>query len=199
MNDLIISFLQLQRKFLVNTVLNIGMFFLFINCATAGTTSNTIQFKARFIPGSCDISVYPQSINWGTVLTTDIKQAGENGTQPKKFTVNYTNCSGYGVSPKLSITGNVFTAGVPLFSDTSAVISSDSIGYGIRLVHEDKMNTSLNNHDVIPVGQLNTSLVSLNGTGSNFYASISCGNNCNSATLRNGILSANVIFTFLYE
>ncbi|WP_300006039.1 fimbrial protein [uncultured Cedecea sp.] len=133
------------------------------------------------------------------MLASDIKQAGETGIQAKDITVTYANCSGLGISPKLSVTGGAFTAGIPLFSDTDAATDSDARGYGVRLVHKGNMDTPLDNKDVVPVGQPDMQLGDLNGTESGFSASLSCGSNCGGTTLRNGDLTARVTFTFLYE
>jgi type 1 fimbria pilin len=188
----------MKQHFLRNTVLNAGLLLWSIS-GIAGQSSNTVNFTATFIAGTCDITVTPASINWGAVSSSEIRQAGEAGTQPMDLSVNYANCTGLGVQPKLIINGTVLTAGIPLFTRNNNSGAESASGYGVRLVKSTALQTALGNGDSVMVGTAGQQLDMLNGTSTEFKTSLSCGNNCADPSLRGGTLGATVTFQFLYE
>ncbi len=165
----------------------------------AGSSSTPLNFTATFIAGTCDITVSPSDINWGSIPSAEIKQAGASGVQPRDLAVNYANCTGFGIHPKLTISGTTLSAGIPLFTKNNNAGNDDASGYGVRLVSSAAPQTALGDGDRVSVGTPGVPLSELNGTQTPFQASLSCGNNCAASTLHGGMLSATVTFQFLYE
>ncbi|CNI73534.1 fimbrial protein [Yersinia intermedia] len=193
MNKLIIRKHALHKPLLITALL------LWSTLGVAGQSTTPLTFTATFVAGTCDITVSPVSIDWGTVSSTDIKQAGETGTQPRDLAVSYANCTGYGVQPRLKVTGTTLSAGIPLFTRTDGVGSDNALGYGVRLVSSATPQTALGDGDSINVGTPGALLNTLDGTQTPFQATLSCGNNCGDPTLRGGALNATVTFQFIYE
>lgn len=198
MNDSLFFGLK-KNKFCVKFVFTAISLLIYSVASLAGESSTTLNFTANFIPGTCDISIEPKSINWGAQQSLDIKNAGVQGFGPEPFAVKYENCNGYGVKPTLNIKGTAFYAGINLFSNTNNTDNESAIGYGIRLSRSESANIALSNNDNITVGSENESLSVLNNTSTEFLASLSCGNDCDASTLRNGNLRATVTFQFLYD
>lgn len=176
-----------------------ALLLLWNTLCVAGQSSTPLTFTATFDAGTCDITVSPVSIDWGTVSSSDIKQAGAAGMQSRDLAVSYANCTGYGSQPKLKVTGTTLSAGIPLFARTDGVSSDNAQGYGVRLVSNATPLTALGDGDAVSIGTPGALLSGLNGTQTPFQASLSCGNNCSAATLHGGTLNATVTFQFLYE
>ncbi|MFC0226308.1 fimbrial protein [Serratia aquatilis] len=187
-----------QRLFATPALLTIALF-LWSSLCTAGKSSIPLNFSATVVAGTCDISVSPTTIDWGTVSSSDIKQAGESGLEPRDLAVSYASCAGYGIQPKLKVIGTTLSAGIPLFTRTSGNTDESALGYGVRLVNKSSPQTALGDGDMVNVGTPETLLSELNGTQTPFQASLSCGNGCSNSTLHGGTLNATVTFQFFYE
>ncbi|HDC4393718.1 TPA: type 1 fimbrial protein [Enterobacter cloacae] len=165
----------------------------------AGQSSTPLSFTATFVAGTCDITVTPTVVDWGMVSSSDIRNAGEAGVQPRDLAVGYTNCTGYGKSPKLLVSGTTMSAGIPLFTRTDGAGNDHASGYGVRLVYSATPQTAIGDGDSVAVGNPGALLSELDGTQTVFQASLSCGSRCNEPGLHGGTLNATVTFQFLYE
>lgn len=172
---------------------------LWSSLCAAGQSSIPLNFSATLVAGTCDITVTPTTIDWGTVSSSDIKQAGEVGVEPRTLAVNYARCTGYSIQPKLKVTGTILSAGIPLFTRTNGSTGDNALGYGVRLVSGSSPETALSDGDTVNVSLPGVALSELDGTQTPFQASLSCGNACSTSTLYGGTLNATVTFQFLYE
>lgn len=163
----------------------------------AGQSSTPLTFSATFLAGTCDITVIPSTVDWGSVSSSSIRLAGKAGTASRDLTVRYAKCSGYGRAPRLSVIGTTLKAGIPLFTRTDGAPGS-ARGYGVRLVSAEATTTALGNGDSISVGTPGDPLSKLEKTETVFQASLSCGD-CSTPDLHGGALSATVTFQFLYQ
>ncbi|WP_422527512.1 fimbrial protein [Serratia fonticola] len=188
-----------KQRLSVTLALLAPVLLLWNSLCTAGQSSIPLNFSATIVAGTCDITVSPTTIDWNTVSSSDIKQAGETGIAPRDLAVNYASCTGFGIQPKLKVTGTILSAGIPLFTRTNGNGDDSALGYGIRLVDKASPQTALGDGDTVNVGTPETLLNGLNGTQTPFQASLSCGNSCSTSTLHGGTLNATVTFQFLYE
>lgn len=187
-----------DRYVRVTPVLAGAALLLWSSLCTAGQSSTPLTFTATFLAGTCDITVTPSTVDWGSVSSSAIRQAGEPGMASRDLTVSYANCSGYGKAPRLSVSGTTLTAGIPLFARTEGTGADSARGYGVRLVSREATTTALGDGDSVSVGTPGALLSELEKTEMVFQASLSCGN-CSTPDMHGGTLSATVTFQFLYE
>lgn len=199
MNNLIINGLPLCRRVMFIPFITGMALLMWATFCVAGQSTTALSFSATFMAGTCDITVTPSSINWGSVSSSDIKLAGEAGVEPRDLAVSYTNCTGYGRVPKLKVSGTTMTAGIPLFTRTEGAGSDYALGYGVRLVSNSAPQTPLGDGDTVNVGTPGERLSELESTQTAFQGRLSCGNNCDAPSLHGGALSATVTIQFLYE
>lgn len=175
--------------------------------ALAGTASATFNFAATFVGGGCEISVPPAlQFNGGDTLTfADIRAASEEGT-PKttvKFDVTLKNCAGWGLTPKITVTGNrsnIFgnylfhnglgpkePYGFGVFLRTAGnrtFAAVTSLGYTPNIVTRD-WTPDMDLSDIDPVLPM--------------HAVIRCGTCSDNVDYRGGEFKARVTFDFVYD
>lgn len=166
----------------------------------AGSTRQDILFTATFYGGGCDITA-PATVtfNQGIVPQADIP--GEQ--QRSDVMLNLSNCQGYFMTPSITITGETQPInGKTLFVNSS----STTTGYGILLTTAGNTafstNSNLASDKVIttktwPVNG-SDSVASLNGDLL-LNAILSCGSCLPATSLRGGVLTSNLTFTFMYN
>lgn len=165
----------------------------------AGTGSTQLTFTATFVNGTCDIyasqgTTAASAIGWST-SPADIS-GGLVADQD--FDILFDNCVAVvGLTPKLKITGNQFTAGAGgdvLFRD-----SGSSAGYGIKLMQKGTTTAITSGDTIARAGwtAATDNLSTLTGKAESFTAALSCGSNCGAATP--GDLKAAIKFEFLYN
>ncbi|EMI5489922.1 type 1 fimbrial protein [Providencia stuartii] len=165
--------------------------------AFADTTAKT-TISAHIVGGSCDISV-PATVAFGEIQAADITSTSDIS---KPFDLTLTGCNGYGLTPSITVSGNVDqTSGADLFVTTAATTSN---GYSILLSTEG--NTNFDKNDNLATNKVikalgndwNTKMAeTLNGTIP-LKAVVSCGD-CVANTLQGGELSAAITFNFAYK
>lgn len=170
----------------------------------AGSASQDINFTATFYGGSCDV-VTPNQVTYnnGDPVSNDTIP---NNEQNSAFTLTLSNCTGYFMAPKISVTGDTIKANnnEELYADAS----STTKGYGVRLstpgnsVFNANTNTARLGNNLItaknwPVaGSDNVATLNRPLT---FNAVLACGTCVGGANLHGGNLAATVTFTFLYN
>ncbi len=177
-----------------------GLFFLVTN-VRAGSDSQVINFTATFYGGSCEITAPAELPYNNGVPIPDDTIGGEK--QYQSFLLTLTNCEGYFVTPRISVTGNtIIASGISLFADPS----STTKGYGIRLATEGnsrfEANSNTASNNIINAKSLPTggsdNTNTLNGS-LEFNAYLSCGACNQGPDLRGGELKSTVTFKFLYD
>lgn len=169
--------------------------------AMAGTDSSTINFSAVFVGGSCDISTSSAEIVFGggqPIAPADII----NAPPQVSFDLTLANCTGAGLTPKITITGNSTTLfGPALFR--SPMPDSASDGYGILLstLGNGSFNANANLAQTKRISAKSwdtaTDLATLDPTLP-ITATLTCGN-CDYSGRRSGDLIASVTFDFVYD
>lgn len=166
----------------------------------AGSDSAVINFSAVFVGGGCDISTSVSQIVFGGGET--IRPADIISSPPQEsFDVVLGNCTGGGLTPKITVSGeSMLLNGQPLFRDAAA---SSSKGYGIQLStagnNSFNANTNLAQTKTISAKNWNTgtSLSELDTTLP-VMAVLTCGN-CDDSERQGGDLIASVTFDFVYD
>lgn len=174
----------------------------------AGTASSVLNFTTLFAGGGCGISAPPtiQFNNGNPLLPSEIEAATEAGT-PKtsaSFNIMLSNCSGWGLIPKIKVTGDKTTAfGSTLFR-SNQLGSGDSDGYGVYLKTDGntsfKQNNNLGYNGTISANEnwsTEKQLATID-TSIPIFAVLRCGN-CVYGARQGGKFSATVTFTFLYD
>lgn len=174
-----------------------GILFALTTPAYAGSSSTTVNFSATLVGGSCQISVDRSSITFSPVSSSTVIAAGVDGIDPQLFSMSFSGCDGWGLTPKVQIKGNTFTSGIPLFRNDNAA-SDYSQGYGVKLVQQGQ-TTAIENMDKLVVGTSDQQLNTLNGQVLNFEARLSCGNCTAGPSLKGGNMNATVTLQFIYE
>ncbi len=174
-----------------------GMLFALTTSVYAGSSSTTVNFSATLVGGSCQISVDRPSITFSPLSSSTVIAAGGDGIDPQLFSMTFSDCSGWGLTPKVQIKGNTFTSGIPLFRNDNAA-SDYSQGYGVKLVQQGQM-AAIANMDKLIVGTADQQLNTLNGQTLNFEARLSCGNCTAGPSLKGGNMNATVTLQFIYE
>lgn len=161
----------------------------------ADTASTTVT--ASIVGGACNIAV-PASVPFGEVQAAEITSTNDIS---KNFDLTLSDCNGYGLTPSISVSGDINSAsGNDLFMTTA---STTSQGYGVLLSTAGNANFEQN-------GNLAT-LTTINAKGTwsleqasalngkiPMKAAISCGD-CVANTLQGGVLTASITFNFLYQ
>lgn len=162
----------------------------------AAETTTTIS--AHIVGGSCNISV-PATVPFGEVQAADITSTSDIS---KPFDLTLTDCEGYGLTPSITVSGDVDqTSGTDLFLTAATTTSK---GYGILLstngnTNFDKNDNLATNNVIKALGNdWNTKMAkTLNGKIP-LKAVLSCGD-CVANTLQGGELSAAITFNFVYK
>ncbi|MGJ5719053.1 fimbrial protein [Morganella sp. B601] len=163
----------------------------------AGSADTTINFSATLVGGSCKVAVDNKDITFDPVSSAAVIAAGENGIDPRSFTLSFLGCNGWGLTPKIKISGTTITSGIPLFR-TSDTESGYSQGYGVKLTQQGE-NTAISDQSVITLGEKTAQLNLLESKPLTFEARLSCGSCTPGTGLSGGNLKAAVTFQFLYE
>lgn len=174
--------------------------------ALAGTDSAVFNFTATFVGGGCEISV-PEAFqfNNGDILTfADIREATKDGTP--KTTINFNvilkNCSGWGLTPKITVTGNKTTEfGSTLFRESGP---KAPYGFGVYMRTEGNRTFSPNmdlgeTPTIEPIEWSKNDDLSEIDTVLPIRAVIRCGDCRDDVNYRGGDFKAVVTFNFVYD
>lgn len=181
----------------LSTILCTGLIVGLSTTAQAGSAGATVNFAATLVGGSCQVAVDRTTIPFDPVPSSAVIGAGINGIDPQLVTLTFSGCSGWGLIPKIQVSGNTFIAGIPLFRNADAA-SDYSQGYGVKLVQQGQ-STALASQDKVILGNADTQLSTLNSQSLTFEARLSCGSCTAGPGLHGGNLNATVTFRFLYE
>lgn len=195
---------SLMRKFIISGVIALAG----ITDVIAGTASTNLTFTTTFIGGGCVVSG-PSFITFNNgepLLAADIEAATEAGT-PKTsatFEITLSECQGWGLIPKIKVSGDKTTAfGSTLFR-SSALGPEDSDGYGVYLNTPgnnifNSNNNLATNSDITVKGnwKKEDQLSGINSTLP-MFAVLRCGS-CTYEGRHGGKFQANVTFDLIYE
>ncbi|WP_226721514.1 fimbrial protein [Yersinia intermedia] len=187
---------RMSPRFL-SAVACMGLLLGFAINAQAGSTGTTINFAATLVGGTCQIAVDRTTIPFDPVSSSEVIREGVNGIAPQLLTLSFSDCSGWGLTPKIQVSGTTITSGIPLFRNDNAA-SDYSQGYGVKLVQQGQ-TTAIANLDKLTVGTANTQISALNSQPLTFEARLSCGSCTSGPGLKGGNLNATVTFQFIYE
>ena len=162
---------------------------------------NVTIFQAKIgYEGTCTVDV-PGTVtfnNSASVRPSQIEVKDEAAIKTSRVTLN--GCSGVGLTPKITVSGNVNTSyGEKLFRDTT----STAVGYGILLSTSGttyfQANDNLASKNVIAAKNwaTTTSLDKINGDIP-LSAVLTCGT-CTASGRIGGDLKATVTFNFSYD
>lgn len=197
---MITNIIHQGRAVLCVTVVLMSLFGA-IRPAAAGSDSAVINFSAVFVGGSCDIRASVAEVVFGG---GDLIEPADIVSSPPQasFDLTLSNCSGYGLTPKITVTGESTTLfGAALFR--SAMPESASDGYGILLSttgnNSFSANTNLAADKVITAAKWDTD-TQLSGLDTTLpvTAVLTCGD-CSYSGRRSGDLIASVTFDFVYD
>lgn len=163
----------------------------------AGSAGATVNFAATLVGGTCQIAVDRTTIPFSPVSSSVVKEAGVDGIDPQLLTLSFSDCAGWGLTPKIQVSGTTITAGIPLFRNANAA-SDYSQGYGVKLVQLGQIS-AIASADKLTVGSADTQLSALNSQSLIFEARLSCGSCTPGPGLSGGNMNATVTFQFLYE
>lgn len=172
-----------------------------VRFSAAGSASSEMNFSAVFAGGSCDISTSISEIVFGGGELIEPNDIISNPPQ-EAFDLILSNCSGAGLTPKITVTGeSTALFGLPLFRSTAPATASD--GYGILLstlgngsfnsnmnLAQDNTISTKNWSTDTPLSELDTTLP--------VSAVLTCGT-CDYSGRRSGDLIATVTFDFVYD
>lgn len=165
----------------------------------AATTAST-NITANIVGGSCDIAA-PATVAIMNGDPIPAENITTSSTISGDFDLTLSGCQGFGLTPAITIEGDVEDeSGTDLFVSSS----STSLGYGILLSTAGNTNfqpsTNLatsKNITAVTKSWGTTVASSLNGTLP-LKATVSCGT-CTSTSLQGGTLNASLTFEFLYQ
>ncbi|WP_127959441.1 fimbrial protein [Serratia microhaemolytica] len=164
----------------------------------AGSASATVNFSATLTGGSCSVMVDRATIQFDSISSSTIIAAGESGIDPQLLTLSFSDCAGAGgLVPKLQVSGDSFSAGIPLFRNNEGT-TDYSKGYGIRLVQQGQ-NNAIDNLDKLILATAEEPIEILENRPLTLEARLSCGSCVTGVNLRGGTLNATVTFRFVYE
>lgn len=197
---MITNIIHQGRAVLCVTVVLMSLFGA-IRPAAAGSDSAVINFSAVFVGGSCEITTSVSEIVFGGGEL--IEPADIVNTPPQEaFNLTLAGCSGWGLTPKITVTGESTTLfGPALFRSPMPESASD--GYGILLStpgnNSFSANTNLAATKAITATNWDTD-TELSGLDTTLpvTATLTCGN-CNYSGRRSGDLIASVTFNFVYD
>lgn len=181
----------------------IVIYLLGLGCAGNGMAGNVTEFRATIgFEGTCSVDV-PATVtfnNFTAVLPTQI-EAKDQEAAVKTSRITLSGCSGVGLTPKVTVSGNVNTRyGKNLFRDTA----STSVGYGILLATTGSQYFRANDNlatnktiQAIAGWDKSTQLSAINDNIP-LIATLTCGT-CATDGRIGGDLKATVTFNFVYE
>jgi len=185
-------------RFLLTLI--IGLLLPASQLQAAGSAERDIQFTAIFYGGSCDITA-PATVTYNQGVVPQDTIPGEN--QRSDLLLNLSNCQGYFMQPSITVAGETqLINGKTLFVNSG----STTTGYGILLTTSGNTAFSANSNlasnkkldnRLWPTSGGSSNVESLNGNLL-LNAILSCGS-CPSASLRGGVLTSNLTFTFVYN
>lgn len=181
----------------LSILISLSLLLCFATKIQAGSASAVANFTAAVRGGTCEVALDKTTIQFGTVSSSGIIAAGTDGVSPQNLTLSFSNCAGWGLTPKIQVAGTTITSGISLFRNNSAAIGY-SQGYGVRLV-EAGQTTVINDQDKLTVGNATDFLTVLDQSSVTFEASLSCGSCTAGPGLHGGNLNATITFQFLYE
>lgn len=160
----------------------------------ANASATDVTFSATFQAPTCQVSA-PASLDFDTVLSSDIRQ-GVSLANPLDLDIAVSQCVGFIGSQqkpgiKVTGTGNT-TSGDFLFR----LPTSKAVNYGVRIVTATGVLVADNSF--LPLSLDSTSFDG-GSTRIPLKASLSCGNKCNDAATKAGLLNATVTFDFAYQ
>lgn len=189
-----------EMKRTITTIIFVTLFCI-ARPAAAGSASGVINFSAVFVGGTCDISASVSEIIFGggeLIAPVDIV----NAPPQTSFDLTLNNCSGSGLTPKITVTGDSTTLfGPALFRSPMPASASD--GYGILLSTPGNSNFSGNENlaatKVILAKNWNVNN-ELSGIDITLpvTATLTCGT-CDYIYRQSGDLIASVTFDFVYD
>ncbi|WP_447885636.1 fimbrial protein [Serratia fonticola] len=179
------------------TLVFAGLLLGLVSNAGAGSAGTTVNFAAKLVGGTCQIAVDRTTIAFTPVSSSVVKGAGVDGIDPQLLTLSFSDCAGWGLTPKIQVSGTTITAGIPLFRNVNAA-SDYSQGYGVKLVQQGQA-TAISSLDKLTVGSANAQLSALNSQSLTFEARLSCGSCTPGPGLSGGNMNATVTFQFIYE
>lgn len=188
-----------------------GLTFLSSANVFAGSTSGIFHFDAEFVGGGCEISSDAATIQFNggnPILPSEIEAATLAGSAKtlKTFNIKLTGCNGWGLIPKIQVTGEKTTDfGSNLFRNNTALTANDSNGYGLLLTTKGNStfqeNSNLASHNTITVksdwGTASRDLNTIDKTLP-ISAVLTCGD-CNYGKRQGGKFTATVTFDFIYD
>ncbi|HEY3983373.1 fimbrial protein [Cedecea sp.] len=192
--------MQYIRKSIHTFLLPATLSIVLTNTSQAATSAST-EFKATVVGGTCDISAPATvSINKGAVIPSEDIIAGNSPVE--KFNIKLSGCKGYGLTPSISLEGNVVDiSGTKLFLTNT----STTKGYGILLTFDGDANFKANNNLASNMKLTATNKIwsttmasTLNGDIP-LKAAVSCGSCSTDADIQGGELQTNVTFNFVYN
>lgn len=189
------------RRGLCSAGMILGLLFCAARPVPAVSDSAVINFSAVFVGGSCDISASVTEIIFGGGELIEPAEIVSNPPQAV-FDLTLNNCSGEGLTPKITVTGESTTLfGPALFRSPMPASASD--GYGILLStagnNSFSANTNLAATNIITAKNWDTgSQLSGIDTTLPVTAMLTCGS-CDYSERRSGDLIASVTFNFIYD
>lgn len=200
-----------RKIFAKRHVFIVGLLSMLVCQPGANAVDGTLTFNGTITPGTCDLSVSPSSIEFGSVDAASLigGQWASAGTTP--FTVKLSGCTGVG--------GGALTPGVKIsgtLNDDPAIQAAGgnkwlfktggtSKGFGVVVYTSETPNLGSNeaeNDQYIPVtGYAAGSSLPAAGADVKLAAAVSTGRSAWSAAknLQAGTLTAAVTFTFAYH
>lgn len=162
---------------------------------TASASATDVTFSATFQAPTCQVSA-PASLDFDTVLSSDIRQ-GVSLANPLALDITVSQCAGFIGSvqkPGVTVagTGNTDT-GDFLFRLPA---TSQAVNYGVRIATSAGDVVAANSF--LPIS-LNSANFDGGSTSIPLKVSLSCGNKCNDAATKSGVLNATVTFDFAYQ
>lgn len=161
----------------------------------ASAQAADVTFSATFQAPTCQVSA-PASLDFGTVLSSDIRQ-GVSLANPLALDITVSQCAGFiGTvqKPGITVTGTGNTnSGDFLFRLPG---TSQAVNYGVRIATAGGDAVAANSF--LPLS-LSSATFDGGSTSIPLKAALSCGNKCNDATTKSGMLNATVTFDFAYQ
>ncbi|MEM8325522.1 fimbrial-like protein [Morganella morganii] len=169
--------------------------------AAAGSDSAVINFSAVFVGGSCEISASVPEIVFGGGELIEPDEIVSNPL-PTAFNLTLTGCGGWGLTPKVTVSGESTTLfGPALFRSSMPESASDGYGILLSTLGNNSFNANTNLADTKVITAKNWSMdTDLSGLDTILpvTATLTCGD-CNYSGRRSGDLIASVTFDFVYD
>ena len=162
---------------------------------TASAQAADVTFSANFQAPTCQVSA-PASLDFDTVLSSDIRQ-GISLANPLTLEITVSQCAGFIGSvqkPGVKVTGSGNTDSGDFLFRLPA--TSEAVNYGVRIATATGDVVAANSF--LPLS-LSSATFDGGSTSIPLKAALSCGNKCNDATTKSGMLNATVTFDFAYQ